>query len=105
MSKSLIATTKHLLVVGGMSLAMAFITPGLIDAQNSGGNIDRAREARQSLVRAMPPGRARDIWDIRRRFRRGRKSSINDRPVSAGVPSVQPQRDAEFQPQIRKKQE
>lgn len=43
MSKSLIATTRHLLVVGGMSLGMAFITPRLIHAQNSGGKVDRGR--------------------------------------------------------------
>jgi mono/diheme cytochrome c family protein len=48
MSKSLIATTRHLLVVGAMSLGLAFITPRLIHAQNSGGNIDRG----QTLARA-----------------------------------------------------
>ena len=43
MSKSLIATARHLLVVGGVSLGMAFTTTGLIHAQNSGGNLDRGR--------------------------------------------------------------
>ena len=43
MSKSLIVTTRHVLIVVGMSLGMAFTTPGLIYAQSFGGNVDRGR--------------------------------------------------------------
>ena len=43
MSKSLIATARHLLFVGGMALGMAFTTTGLTHAQNLGGNVDRGR--------------------------------------------------------------
>jgi len=34
---------RHLLVVGGLSLAMAFTTTVLTHAQNLGGNVDRGR--------------------------------------------------------------
>ncbi len=48
MSNSLIVAARHVLIVGGMSLGMAFTTPGLILAQNLSGDADRGR----TLVRA-----------------------------------------------------
>ena len=43
MSKSLIVTIRHVLIVVGMSLGMAITTPGPIHAQDFGGNVDRGR--------------------------------------------------------------
>jgi hypothetical protein len=43
MSKFLSVTTRHVLIVVGMSLGMAFTTPGLIYAQSFGGNVDSGR--------------------------------------------------------------
>jgi mono/diheme cytochrome c family protein len=43
MSKSLIVTTRHVLIVVGMSLGMALTTPTPIHAQDSGGNIASGR--------------------------------------------------------------
>ena len=43
MSKSLTVAARHVLIVVGVSLGMIFTTPGVMHAQNLGGNVDRGR--------------------------------------------------------------
>lgn len=43
MSKSFTVTARHVPIVVGMSLGMAFTAPGLIHAQNSGGDVNGGR--------------------------------------------------------------
>ena len=55
MSKSLIVTTRHVLIVVGMSLGMAFTTPGVMPCPELWRQCRQGTYARRSRVREMHP--------------------------------------------------